>query len=142
MSKIHRTIQTASANLGQAAANIPARYTAGVNAADWATPASSAQAEANYAAGVQKAVTNKTRAAGVNRVGNSAWRAAAVAKGAPVIGSRITASLQKYQTNFQPILSAMNAAADAAPARTLDPVANIQSRLIPVVQAAIAAKQK
>ena len=142
MAKVHRTIQQATANLSAAAPNIGARYTTGVNAADWAGPAASDQAEANYAAGVQAAVTAKSRAAGVQKAGNSKWRNNSVAKGASVIGARIQASLSLYTTNFQPVLNAMNAAADAAPPRTLDPVANIANRLVPVVKAAIAAKAK
>lgn len=139
---VHKTIEQARQNLSDATAKIPARYIASVQKAEWVGPASSSQAEANYQAGVQDAISKKTRVAGIQKVGNQGWRDGAVTKGAAVIAMRITNALPKYVTNFSPILSAMNSAADAAPAPTRDAMQNIETRLKPVVLAAKAAAGK
>ena len=49
---------------------------------------------------------------------------------------------ENYIAQFAPVLAAMNSAADSAPARTRDPMSNIDNRLKPVVNAAIAAKKR
>jgi len=141
MPKVHRTITQAQENLKASTSQIPARYKAGVQSADWATPAGSEQAEINYSQGVNEAIANKSRQKGVQEAGNTTWRNGAINKGANVIAQRINDSIQKYGQNFQPILSAMNAASDAAPAKTRDPMQNIDNRMKPVVLAAIAAKK-
>ena len=140
MAKIARTIDQAAANLSAAAASIPAKYQAGVQNADFVKHAASDQAEANYAAGVQQAVAAKSRAAGVRRAGDEGWRSGALGKGVQRIASGIQAGLDKYRTNFAPVLAAISAAAASAPPRTTDPIANIDNRLKPVVMAAVKAK--
>lgn len=141
MAKIHRTIQQAKDNLKAAASLIPARYKQGVSNADWETPTSSAQAEANYQGGIADAIAKGKRIAGVHAAGNQSYRTNAANKGGAVIGTRIVEAIEKYGANMSPILNAMNAASDAAPARTRDPMQNIENRLKPVVAAAIAAKK-
>lgn len=138
---VHRTIQEAKDNLKQAAPNIPARYKAGVSKAEWEAPASSAQAETNYQGGVADAIAKGSRIAGIHRTGNAGYRTAAANKGGAVIGTRIAEAIEKYGQAFAPVLSAMNSAADAAPAPTRDAMTNIENRLKPVVMAAIAAKK-
>jgi len=141
MAKIHRTIQEAKDNLKQAAPTIAARYKAGVGKAEWEGPASSPQAEQNYQDGLADSIAKGKRASGIHRVGNAGYRTNAVNKGGAVIGTRIAESIEKYGQGFAPILAAMNAAADSTPPRTRDAMTNIDQRLKPVVQAAIAAKQ-
>jgi len=141
MAKVHRTIAEAKENLKAAASSIPARYRSGIAKADWENPATSDQSESNYQAGVADALAKDKRRLGIHAAGNAGWRAAADKKGGAVIGTRIAEALEKYGAGFQPVLAAMCAAADSAPARTRDPMANIESRLKPVVAAAIAAKK-
>ena len=139
-----RTIQQARDNLLQVAnANIIGpRYISGVQGADWQTAAMSPQSELNYAEGVQKAVQNGSRVKGIQAVSNQQWRTASEQKGGPIIGQRVAGSIQKYEQNFGPILTAMNNAADNLPARTTSPSQNIANRMVPVVQAAVEASGK
>ena len=139
-----RTIQEATDNLRQVAQAqiIGPRYTAGINRADWQGPASSQQAEANYAAGVQAAVAEGRRVAGIRNISNGDWQRLCIQKGSLVIGQRIIDSIDKYTRNFGPILTAMNQAADAHHQRTASPTQHIQNRMVPVVRAAVEAAGK
>ena len=142
MPKVHKSIGEARKHLGESVSVIPTRYKEATARAEWATPAASPAAEANYAAGVAEAVAAGRRAARISAVGDAKYRKGCTEKGAPVIGTRITAALGDYEREMAPILSAMCSAADAAPPRTRDPMANIDARLKPVVAAAIAAKRR
>lgn len=137
-----KTIQQAVENLRQVAGFIGARYTIGINNADWQGPASSDQAEVNYGQGVQRAIADGSRRAGIQAVSNAQWQQAATTKGAGVIGQRITDALPKYQANFGPILAAMTTAAQNLPARTTSASQNVTNRLLPVIQAAMQAAGK
>lgn len=131
---VHKTRGEAKANLEAAIAYIPARYTSGVDKADWLTPAKSEAAEANYASSMTRAVANKSRQKGVAKVTNEDWKGGCKTKGAGVIGERIRAALGKYDNNFGPMLEAVNSAVDALPSRTTDYMANINARLVPTVK--------
>ena len=129
-----KTIAEARANFEASIAYIPDRYVAGVRRADWATPAGSESAEKNYAAGVQKAISKKSRQAGVRKVPNSEWQEAAATKGGAIIGERIRGALDKWQSEFGPIYDAVVSKAATLPPRTVDWRANINSRLVPIVE--------
>lgn len=126
--------EEARANFEAAIAYIPSRYEAGVRKADWAGPAGSDQAEANYADGVQKAVARKSRQRAVKEVGNSEWQEAAATKGAPIIGERIRASLDKWSSEWGPIYDRVASKVGTLPPKTTDFRANINNRLVPVVE--------
>jgi len=130
-----KTKEEARANFEAAISYIPDRYAAGVRKADWAGPAGSDQAERNYAAGVGKAVSTKRRQTKVRAVSNSEWQTAAVTKGAPIIGERIRGSLDKWAANFGPAYDAVVAKVGTLPPSTTDFRANINNRLVPVVEA-------
>lgn len=136
MPKVHKSITEAKEHLRSAAPMIPERYKAGTSRADWAGPASSPQAKANFEAGIAEAIAKDSRGAGIVEAGDAGYRKGCAEKGAPVIGTRILAAIEKYAAGFTPILSAMSGAADAAPARTRDWRANVNNRLLPVVEAA------
>lgn len=142
MPKVHKTIGEARKHLGESVAYIPARYKDATARAEWAGPAASAAAATNFAAGIAEAIADGRRERRISEVGDTKFRKGCAEKGAPVIGARITAALGDYEREMGPILSAMNAASDAAPPRTRDPMANIDARLKPVVAAAVAAKKK
>ena len=131
---VTKTKEEARANFEASISYIPARYQAGVQKADWATPAGSDQAESNYAAGVQDAVSKKRRQTKVRQVSNSDWQAAAVKKGAPIIGERIRGSLDKWARNWGPIYDGVVSKVGALPPKTVDFRANINNRLVPVVE--------
>ena len=142
MAKVHKTIQEARKHLGESTTLIPSRYEESTSKATWEEPASSPQAEENYIAGVQEAISAGTRVSGIHAAGDSKYRNGCKTKGKPVIAKRITDALGEYEAQFAPVLAAMNSAADSAPARTRDPMSNIDNRLKPVVNAAIAAKKR
>jgi len=124
----------ARANFEAAIAYIPARYRAGVSKADWATAAGSDQAEANFAASMQRAISEKKRQAKVREVSNSEWQKAAVEKGAPIIGDRIRAALDKWARKWGPIYDSVVSKLGELPPKTTDFRANINNRLVPIVE--------
>lgn len=129
-----KTKDEARANFEASIAYIPSRYESGVRKADWQGPAGSESAEKNYASAVQKAITDKSRQKGVRKVSNTDWQTAAVNKGAPIIGDRIRGALDKWAANWGPIYDKVGSKVAALPARTTDFRANINSRLVPVVE--------
>jgi len=129
-----KTIEEARANLDASCGTLPERYKRGIEGADWAGKAGSDQAEANYAAGTQKAITQKSRQLGVKRVSNEDWKNAAITKGGAVIGTRIRESLDKYVARFGPIYAAVQSDILRLPPRTTDAMQNIDARLKPTVK--------
>ena len=129
-----KTKEEAKANFEAAIGYIPDRYRSGVSKADWLTPSKSDAAEKNYADGVSKAVTNKTRQKGIAKISNEDWKNAAINKGASIIGERIRGSLDKWANNFGPIYDQVASRVAALPPKTTDWRANINNRLVPVVE--------
>lgn len=132
---VTKTLEEARANYEASISYIPDRYSAGVRKADWAGPAGGDAAERNYASGVGKAVADKTRQKAVRAVSNADWQNAAVTKGAPIIGERIRMSIDKWATNFGTAYSQVVTKVGTLPPRTTDFRANINNRLVPVVEA-------
>lgn len=132
---VTKTKEEARANFEASISYIPARYSAGVRKADWATPAGSDQAETNYAAAVQKAVSEKRRQAKVREVSNATWQRAAVEKGAPIIGERIRGALDKWASKWGPMYDQVVSTVSGLPPKTVDFRANINARLVPTVEA-------
>jgi hypothetical protein len=132
---VMKTVEEAKANFSAAIAYIPSRYTAGVQKADWLTPAKSDAAERNYSDGVGKAVANKTRQRKIAAMSNDDWKNAAATKGAPIIGSRIQGALDKWAQNFAPVYSKVQTTVSALPPSTTDFMQNINQRLVPTVKA-------
>ena len=130
-----KTKEEAKANFEAAIAYIPARYESGVKKADWLTPAKSDAAEKNFAEGVGKAVAQKLRQKAIQGMTNEEWKNAAVTKGAPIIGERIRGALDKWATEFGPIYDAVCSKVATLPPSGLDWRANINTRLVPVVEA-------
>jgi len=124
----------ARANFEAAIAYIPSRYEAGVRKADWQTAAASDQAEKNFADAMSKAIAQKARQAGVKAVSNAEWQTAAATKGAPIIGERIRAALADWEKNWGPIYDQVASVIPTLPAKTTDFRANINNRLVKVVE--------
>lgn len=137
MPRTPKTIETARANLEAAVPVIQGRYTEGVSRAKWAEAAASDAAETNFNQRMQQVLTSKSRQAGVRRVGDAVWRAGAIDKGAQRIGPGITASLDKWQQRFGTVYSAVLRTVATLPPRGIDPMANVDKRLKPVVTAAV-----
>ncbi len=132
---VMKTIEEARANFQNSLSYIPARYQAGVQKADWLTPAKSDAAERNYADGVGKAVTAKTRQRKISALSNDDWKNAAINKGANIIGERIRGSLDKWQAHFSPVYAKVQSTVAALPPSSTDFMQNINNRLIPTVKA-------
>lgn len=132
---VHKTIEQAAKNMETAILTIPERYRQGVRAANWKAAAASEQAEKNWKAGLAKAYASGSRKKGIGKVTNEEWQEASATKGGDVIGTRMTASLQKYKDNFGAILAKINTVADGLPPRTTDYVSNVNKRLIPIIKA-------
>lgn len=130
-----KPLAEARANFEAAATVVPTRYKTGVQRADWHGPASSDQAESNYAAGVQQAVSDHRRQRRIQAMSNQDWQAGAVNKGATIIGERMRAAAGKYEKNFAPIYQEVERAVHSLPQRTIDPLTNIDQRLKPIVTA-------
>lgn len=131
---VHKTLAEARANFESAIPMIRPRYEAGVDKATWADKASSSQAEENYATAVQKAISNKTRAKMCREAGDAAWKTGAKEKGGPIIGTRLTAAMPKYEEKFGPIYAGVTADVDRMPPKTVDWRTNIEQRLVKTVE--------
>jgi len=132
---VRKTIKEARANLEAALPYIPERYKKGVLKADWYTPASSDTAEKNFADAMSKVIAEKRRQKAIKALGgNKPWQDGAVNKGAPIIADRIRLALDEYERTFGPMLDEVNKLADTLPPKTLDFMANINNRLVPIVK--------
>ena len=129
-----KTKEEARANFEAAITYIPARYEAGVRKADWLTPAGSDQAEQNYATQVQAAIGKKKRQTAIRAKTNADWQQGAITKGAPIIGERIRNALGKWATEWGPIYDGVVAKIGTLPPKTTDFKANINNRLVPIVE--------
>jgi len=123
----------ARANFEAAVPMIPARYTAGVDKADWHSAAVSDQAEANFNASMSAALSAKKRQAAIRALSNADWQTGAKTKGAPIIGERIRLALPKWEAKWGPMYDRITALVPTLPAKTVDPMANIDARLKKVV---------
>jgi len=128
-----KTKEEARANFEAAVPYIPDRYVAGVEKADWFTPASSDTAEKNFATQMSKVIAEKRRLKGIKAITNADWQAAAREKGAPVIGDRIRAALDKWEAEWGPMYDKIVALVPKLPPKTIDWRENINKRLVAVV---------
>jgi hypothetical protein len=129
-----KTKEEARANFENSIGYIPDRYAKGVARADWHTPAKSDASEKNYADGVGKAVSNKSRQKAIGAMSNEDWKSAAIAKGAPIIGERIRSALDKWSSEWGPKYDQVVSKVASLPPRTIDWRTNINNRLVPVVE--------
>lgn len=76
----------------------------------------------------------------IREVSDAEFRKACTDKGASILGSRMSAAASKMSAGYAPIRSALEGL--SIPDRTADPMANIDNRLKPVVDAMIKAAGK
>lgn len=129
-----KTKEEAKANFEASIGYIPDRYKTGVSKADWLTPAKSDAAEKNYADGVGKAVSQRTRQKEISKLSNEDWKNGAVNKGAPIIGERIRGALNDWAAAWGPMYDQVVSRVAALPPKTIDWRANINNRLVPTVE--------
>lgn len=102
----------------------------------WKSAATSDNAEARYAAGVQKAAANKTRQRKLSAVASTDWEQQAINVGANAYSAAATKAATKYSAIAQHVVGAANAAQQAAATIT---GASIADRLNRAREAQIAA---
>lgn len=134
MKMVVKTKEQARANFEAAVTYIPDRYKAGIMVADWLTPAKSDVAERNYADAVSKAVAEKRRQKAIAAMTNDEWKNAAITKGAPIMAERIRTALDTWLRNWGPMYDQVVSVVSTLPPKTLDWRANINNRLVKVVE--------
>lgn len=124
----------------EAIGRVPAAYGSGVTATtDWAEKASSEEAENLWKEKIDEAAAAKRRMKAVSAVSNEEWKTAALAKGKVRIGAGMTAAKAKRTSNFEPYRSAIEGV--SLPAKTADPMANVDARVKPIVAALVETKK-
>jgi len=119
-------------NYRGAVGRVPAAYKAGVEgSSDW--QANAVSSEQLYREKLQESFSSNARVRGLQRVSDADWKRAASEKGASRIGQGMTASLPKYQQAMGEVLQVIEGV--SLPARTADPIANVDNRVKPLVQA-------
>jgi len=112
-------------------ANVPAAYKMGVQATDdWKEKAISGQAL--YEEQMQNRAVLARRKKGLESVSNDEWKKGAVDKGATRIGAGMKAGSAKREARFEPYRKALEDM--NLPARSADPMANIDNRVKPIAQ--------
>ena len=124
----------------EAIGRVPASYKAGVGrTTDWAEKASSNEAEDLWKVKIDEAAAVKRRQKAVSAVSNEEWKKAASEKGAARIGAGMTAAKGKRTANFEPYRTAIEGV--SLPAKSADPMANIDARVKPIVSALVDTKK-
>jgi hypothetical protein len=137
MVKVKSAAQIADA-YNRAIGAVGPAYQAGINAADgW--QASAVAGQGLYEEKMRQPETLARRATGIAKVSDSEWKSKALNKGAARIGPGMEASKEKRTRNFEPYRSALESV--QLPARVSDPVANVQNRVVPIVQKLVETKR-
>jgi len=125
---------------GDGATRAPSKYKEKVmRNTSWKERAGSADAENLYGQKVQQAVAERSRQKGLEGVTQEEWRSKASNVGAARIGQGMQNAVGKQAANYEKTRQAF--AALELPAKTADPMANIDNRLKKVVQTAIDANK-
>lgn len=140
MARVHKSAAEAREHLRDIVPRIGDRYKSATARAEWSVAAASEEAETNFSTRMSEVLATKKRQTRCREVGDSSYRMGCATKGAPIIGARISAALDKYMTNFGQVYTPVLAVVDALPRRGIDAMANIDNRLKPTVAAWIANK--
>jgi len=123
-----------------AISRVPANYKAGVQGTtNWQERAASAEAEDLWKVKIAEAAAASRRQKAVAQVSNSEWQNKAANIGATRIGAGMTAGADKRTRNFEPYRSAIEGT--SLPARTADPMANIDNRVKGIVKSLVDTKK-
>ena len=119
---------------------VPAAYKSGIaGTTDWAEKASSDEAENLWKEKIDEAAAAKRRQKAVSAISNEEWKGAAMDKGAARIGAGMSAAKSKRTANFEPYRSAIEGV--SLPPKSADPMANIDARVKPIVNALVEMKK-
>jgi hypothetical protein len=112
-----------------AIANVPAAYKDGVQATtDW--KAKALEGQDLYEAQMQNRTVLQRRAKGLQAVTDDDWKKNAAEKGSARIGAGMTAGADKRTKNYEPYRKEIESI--VLPARTADPMQNVQNRVGPI----------
>ena len=122
----------------QAIGAVPAKYQAGIQATQgWKEAAIAGQGL--YEERMRDPEVLGKRARALERVNEAEWKNNAATKGSQRIASGMQAGAAKQAANYEPIAQAIRAV--NLPARSADPMQNIDARVKPIVQAAVNASR-
>jgi len=125
-------------NYAAGATVAPTRYKESVSRTSGVITAA-IEAEDLFAAKMSAAIADRRRAKGLAKVSDEDWRRAAMNKGAARIGPGMTAAVDKQSSKYAPFRSALEGV--SLPARTADPMANIDARVKPIVATLVETKR-
>ena len=132
-------IERTAANWRGAIGGVPAKYKAGIQAAqNW--QANAIAAEDLWAAKVAEAAANKTRAKKIAQVSDSEWKQRASELGSARIGAGMQAAEGKFRKGMADVLATIESVTIGD--RTADPMANIDARVKPIAKALYDMKRK
>jgi len=118
---------------------VASRYKAGVdNTSGWQQSAVAAQPL--YEEKMRDPEVLSRRAKALARVSDQDWKTAASTKGTQRIAAGMEQGAAKQATNFEPYRQAIESL--SLPARTADPIANVNNRVVGVVSALVAVKKQ
>ena len=117
---------------------VPGKYQAGIQATQgWKEAAIAGQSL--YEEKMRDPEVLGKRARALEKTNEAEWKQRAATVGASRIASGMQANSAKQAANFEPIAQALRAV--NLPARSADPMQNIDSRVKPIVQAAVNASR-
>ena len=93
-----------------------------------------------YAQKMQESLAARRRERAISNLNESDWKDPAMAKGARNIGPAMTDAVDKQARNFEPFRQALESV--QLPARTADPLTNVQQRVLPIVEALVNKKKE
>ncbi len=118
---------------------VPAAYNAGIQrTTDWKEKALSGQDL--YVQQMQNQDVLNRRATGLQKVSDAEWKNKASSLGTQRIASGMQGAADKQAANYEPIAEALRNV--SLPARSADPMQNIDNRVKPIVAAAVQASRK
>jgi len=129
-----KTLQEARSNFESATVYIPERFERGVLKADWQTAAGSDEAEENFRIAITQALEKKARQKAIQAVPNNVWQRLTIIKGKNVIAQRIREALDDWARVWGPMYDQILRKRETLPRKTIDFRANINNRLVPIVE--------
>lgn len=125
-------------NYEDSTALVPARFEAGVKAADWHDPA--LEGQDLYETQMARPEILARREKGIGRVSDDQWRRETVDKGKPIIGARMKAASGKQVERFRPFREVL--LATDLPPRVPDPMQNLINRGGAIVSALVKKREE
>ncbi|MHC1610041.1 MAG: hypothetical protein ACXQTW_00285 [Candidatus Methanospirareceae archaeon] len=117
---------------------VPTKYKKGIERTTGFIEAAVA-AEDLWAEQITKAAAERAREKGLRKITDTEWKDAARIKGAARIGPGMSAAKDKFAKGISRVLSTIEGV--SLPPRTADPIANIDNRVKPIVEALVAMKK-